>query len=64
MTVSVIPPGEAFSGPGDPRVFCDVTTHGSAWRPLSPMLLGPVPLYAGMWSRTMENAWQEGGSLL
>jgi len=58
MSVTVIPPGEAFSRPGDPRVFCDVTTHGSEWRPLSPMLLGPVPLYAGMWSRTMENAWQ------
>ena len=27
MSVSVIPPGQAFSGPGDPRVFCDVTTH-------------------------------------
>jgi len=58
MSVSVIPPGEAFSGPGDTRVFCDVTTHGHEWRALSPMLLGPVPLYAGMWSRTMENAWQ------
>lgn len=58
MTVCVIPPGEAFSRPGDPRVFCDVTTHGHEWRALSPMLLGPVPLYSGMWSRTMENAWQ------
>jgi hypothetical protein len=58
MTVTVTPPGEAFSAPGDPRVFCDVTTHGDRFRPLSPMLLGPVPLYAGMWSRTMENAWQ------
>lgn len=36
----------------------DVTTHGSTFRLLSPMLLGPVPLYAGMWSETMENAWQ------
>lgn len=58
MTVTVIPPGEAFSAPGDPRVFADVTTHGGRWRPLSPMLLGPVPLYSTMWSRTMENAWQ------
>lgn len=59
MTLTrVIPPGEAFSRPGDPRVFADVTTHGSVYRPLSPMLLGPVPLYDGLWSRTMENAWQ------
>jgi hypothetical protein len=36
----------------------DVTTRGGAYRPLSPMLLGPVPLYGGLWSRTMENAWQ------
>jgi hypothetical protein len=36
----------------------DVTTHGTYFRPLSPMLLGPVPLYEGLCSRTMENAWQ------
>jgi hypothetical protein len=36
----------------------DVTTRGGPFRPLSPMLLGPVPLYGGLWSRTMENAWQ------
>jgi hypothetical protein len=36
----------------------DVTTHGGRFRPLSPMLLGPVPMYGGLWSRTMENAWQ------
>ena len=35
-----------------------MTTHGITYRNLSPMLLGPVPLYDGMWSRTMENAWQ------
>ena len=58
MSIRVIPPGEAFSRPGDPRVFCDVTTHGGTYRPLSPMLLGPVPLYGGLWSATMENAWQ------
>jgi len=46
MSVRVLPPGEAFSAPGDTRVFCDVTTHGRDWRALSPMLLGPVPLYA------------------
>ena len=58
MTVQVIPPGQAFSGPGDQRTWCDVTTHGSQFRHLSPMLLGPVPLYAGMYSQNMENAWQ------
>ena len=52
MTVYVMPP-RAITQPA-----ADVTTHGSTFRPLSPMLLGPVPLYAGMWSRTMENAWQ------
>jgi len=58
MTVSLIPPGQAFRGPDDTRTWCDVTTHGDRFRPLSPMLLGPVPLYSGMWSKTMENAWQ------
>jgi hypothetical protein len=36
----------------------DVTTHGGQFRPLSPMLLGPVMLYGGHWSRNVENAWQ------
>jgi hypothetical protein len=54
VTVYVLPPG-----PRTPDLRkLDVTTHGSEYRPLSPMLLGPVPLYAGLWSRTMENAWQ------
>lgn len=58
MTVTVIPPGEAFSRRDDPRPFIDATSHGNRFRPLSPFLLGPVPLYAGQWSKTMENAWQ------
>ena len=37
----------------------DVTTGGpEPFRQLSPMLLGPVMLYDGNWSRTVENAWQ------
>ncbi len=55
MTVYVIPRG-AITQPAPGAA--DVTTHGQQYRPLSPMLLGPVPLYGGMWSRTMENAWQ------
>lgn len=58
MSVIVVPPGQAFSRRDDSRTFADVTTHGDSWRPLSPMLLGPVPLYAGLHSKTMENAWQ------
>jgi hypothetical protein len=54
VTVHVVPPGPLPEG----LQRLDVTTHGSEYRPLSPMLLGPVPLYAGYWSRTMENAWQ------
>ena len=54
MTVYVMPPRAITQ----PAAELDVTTHGSTFRTLSPMLLGPVPLYAGMWSRTMENAWQ------
>ncbi len=54
MTVYVLPPGPRRS---DLRTL-NVTTHGEQYRPLSPMLLGPVPLYGGLWSRTMENAWQ------
>lgn len=55
MAVYVIPHG-AITQPAPGAA--DVTTHGQQYRPLSPMLLGPVPLYGGMWSRTMENAWQ------
>ena len=58
MTVQVLPPGQAFSGPGDQRAWYDVTTHGDQFRPLSPMLLGPVMLYDGMWAQNVENAWQ------
>jgi hypothetical protein len=54
MTIRVVSPWNREPG----EKGFDVTTHGSKMRPLSPMLLGPVPLYAGMWSRTMENAWQ------
>ena len=55
MTVYVVPRHTITQpAPGT----ADVTTHGSTHRPLSPMLLGPVPLYGGEWSRTMENAWQ------
>ncbi len=54
MTVRVLPRSALQAG----QAYYDVTTHGDYCRPLSPMLLGPVPLYGGMWSRTMENAWQ------
>jgi hypothetical protein len=54
MTVYVLPPGQVPAG----LPAYDVTTRGGPFRPLSPMLLGPVPLYGGLWSRTMENAWQ------
>lgn len=55
MTVYVLPKNT----PVPPGIPChDVTTHGTDWRALSPMLLGPVQLYAGMWSRTVENGWQ------
>lgn len=52
--VRILPRMALAGGPG----YADVTTHGDLYRPLSPMLLGPVPLYGGMWSRNMENAWQ------
>ena len=55
MTILVLPPAAHLTY-GIP--VYDVTTHGSQFRPLSPMLLGPVMLYDGIWSRTMENAWQ------
>lgn len=54
MSVYVLPPGQ----PAPHMPSFDVTTHGSVYRPLSPMLLGPVMLYGGLWSRTVENAWQ------
>ena len=55
MSVYVLPPGQAQER-GLPAY--DITTHGEIFRPLSPMLLGPVPLYSEMWSLNMENAWQ------
>ena len=45
MTVYVLPPHVARNS--DLPVY-DVTTHGSTYRDLSPMLLGPVPLYGGL----------------
>lgn len=57
MTVYVVPPAYvAKAGWQDDAI--DVTSRGDEYRALSPFLLGPVPLYAGYWSRTMENAWQ------
>jgi hypothetical protein len=53
VTICVLPPRVP-----SPLPSIDVTTHGSGWRKLSPMLLGPVMLYDGHWSVTMENAWQ------
>jgi hypothetical protein len=53
VTVYALPPRQNIGLP-----TFDVTTHGDVYRPLSPMLLGPVPLYSGRWSQTMENAWQ------
>jgi hypothetical protein len=58
VTVQVLPPAWAGRAHAAGLPVHDVTTHGGPYRPLSPMLLGPVPLYAGLWSRTMENAWQ------
>jgi hypothetical protein len=58
VPVTVIGAGQAFRHHSDLRPWHDVTTHGDRFRLLSPMLLGPVPLYAGMTSRNMENAWQ------
>jgi hypothetical protein len=55
MTVEVLPPAYVAKAGLSAH---DVTTHGRYFRPLSPMLLGPVMLYDGLWSRTMENAWQ------
>jgi len=60
MTVYVFPK-RWDGGPGKqgPVPVYDVTTRGpEPWQCLSPMLLGPVMLYAGQWSRTVENAWQ------
>jgi hypothetical protein len=36
----------------------DVTSRSQFWRGLSPMLLGPVMLYGGIWSQNVENGWQ------
>jgi hypothetical protein len=57
VTVYVLPKHAVSASMAALPVF-DVTTHGTLARPLSPMLLGPVPLYGGLWSRTVENAWQ------
>jgi hypothetical protein len=58
MTVQVLPPAWAQRAQSAGIPVADVTSRGTGFRPLSPMLLGPVMLYAGQWSRTVENAWQ------
>jgi hypothetical protein len=58
VTVRVLPPHKIPAAAWQEGPVCDVTTHGSLYRPLSPMLLGPIMLYNGLWSRTVENAWQ------
>jgi len=58
MTVYVLPKGTEFRGRWDGLPAFDVTTGGSAFRPLSPMLLGPAELYGGLCSQTVENGWQ------
>ena len=58
MTVYVLPKGTELRGRWDGLPVFDVTTGGSTFRPLSPMLLGPVQLYGGLVSENMENAWQ------
>jgi hypothetical protein len=47
-------------GPRDPRETAVInTTSRAGWSSqLSPFLLGPVRLYEGIISQTMENAWQ------
>lgn len=51
-------------GPKDKKLSKDipvinVTTSSKTWsKYLSPMLLGPVELYKGIWSKNVENAWQ------
>jgi hypothetical protein len=47
-----------YWSPGADGYGLDITSHSDFWRGLSPMVLGPVMLYSGLWSRTMENAWQ------
>lgn len=44
-------------GPSD-GVGIDVTSGHGRFGVLSPFHLGPVPLYDGHWSQTMENGWQ------
>jgi hypothetical protein len=43
---------------GDPNII-DTTSHSEGWnRDLSPFYLGPVDLWGGYISQTVENAWQ------
>lgn len=42
-----------------PEQTINVTSRSKTWsRQLSPFLLGPVPLYAGLKATNVENAWQ------
>lgn len=41
-----------------PSEYINVTSSGDEFKELSPFLLGPVELYDGIISATMENAWQ------
>lgn len=39
-------------------VVSTVSKNSTAWKALSPFILGPCELYDGMESKNMENAWQ------
>lgn len=43
---------------GFERIDCTSHTDNAFWAQLSPFILGPVELYAGLTSHCVENAWQ------
>src|SRR3990172_3820350 len=53
------------TGPGEPRqppqgeLVIDTTSRSRTWtQGLSPFILGPVKLWCGWMSKTVENGWQ------
>jgi len=59
MRITVVSPNEAPRRPVPGQIVLDTTSHNKELgKYFSPFHLGPVELYDGYVSRTMENAWQ------
>lgn len=58
MTVYVVSFQDNIPQDTPPAVIINTTSRSKNWsRELSPFVLGPVDLYAGLIAKNVENAW-------